>query len=114
MQAIVLSLLDMPCLLSLTCLGLQAITERSETNSKSDARSLRHNSSSGRTPERRLPHDNSGEESERSLVRDQSGKESTQSLQRIQEGEVSAGGASQAPQERDTMSSAAIDLLSTK
>ena len=98
----------------LDMLGLQAITERSEVGSKSDSRSLRHNSSSGRTPERSLPHDNSGKESERSLVHDQSGKESTQSLQRIQEGEVSTGAVSQPPQERDSMNSGVVDLLSTK
>lgn len=100
--------------------GAQAITERSEA-SKSDARSLRHNSSSGRTPERSLPHGSSGKDSERSLPHELSAKESTASLQQIREGEPESNGLQEsaadiheAPQNRSSMNSAVIDLLSTK
>ena len=113
--------------------GAQVITERSEA-SKSDGRSLRHNSSSGRTPARSLPHDSSGKESNRSLLHgssgnesnrslphELSGKDSTASLQQIREGEPASNGLQEsgarshnAPQNRSSMNSAVIDLLSTK
>ena len=89
---------------------LQAITERSEI---SDGRSLRHNSSSGRTLERSLPHGSSGKESNRSLPHELSGKESTTSLGQIKEGELPADSDGLAPN-RDSTNSAVIDLLSTK
>ncbi len=88
---------------------LQAITERSE----SDGHSLRHNSSSGRTLERSLPHGSSGKESNRSLPHELSGKESTTSLGQINEGDVPAGSNGPALN-RDSTKSAVIDLLSTK
>lgn len=85
-------------------MSMQAITERSEM-SKSEGRSLRHNSSSGRTHDHSLPHNSSD-------------KEGNVSLQRIQEGDASANGASaegrKQAQRRDSMNSAVIDLLSTK
>ena len=110
---------------------MQAITERSE----GDARSLRHNSSSGRTPDRSLPHDSSGKESNHSLLHgssgkdsnhslqpELSGKESTSSLQQIREGEPESNGAQEGeaahgnglPHNRSSMNSAIIDLLTTK
>ena len=112
--------------------AVQAITERSE----GDARSLRHNSSSGRTHDRSLPHNSSGKESNRSLLHGSSGKdsnhsllheqlsgkESTSSLQQIREGQAESNGmqgveaahGNQPPQDRSSMNSAIIDLLTTK
>ena len=87
------------------------ISERSEAASKSDARSLRHNSSSGRTPERSLPHGSSGKESTRSLAHELSGRDGGSSLRQIREGEADSNGRSQ---HGESMNSSVIDLLTTK
>ena len=104
---------------------LQAITEQSEHGSRSDTRSLRHNSSSGhKTDIRSLPHNSSGKKSERSLVHNSSGKgsnmslphefsgkESDGSLQQIQEGDTIPDCTKQ-PMQELSVNSAVIDLLS--
>ena len=108
-----------------TLLLLQAITEQSESGSRSDGRSLKHNSSSGhKTDTRSLPHNSSGKKSERSLLRDGSGKESNtslphdaspkendSSLRQIQEGVPDCTGQ---PMQELSGNSAVIGLLSTK
>ena len=106
---------------------MQAITEQSEHGSRSDGRSLRHNSSSGhKTDARSLPHNSSGKKSERSLPHDSSGKESIVSLphelsgkesdgslRQIEEGEAIPDCPEQ-PMQEPSANSAVIDLLSTK
>ena len=104
---------------------LQAITEQSESASRSDGRSLKRNSSSGRTlGGRSLPHNSSGKKSERSLLHDGSGKESNMSLPHDVSGQENDGSLQQIwegvpdctgqPMQEPSTNSSVIDLLSTK